>query len=331
MPADDPDPRRAADDLSRSAARPLAADELEAALADVLIGARGQRVRREQIDHVLRQVARGAAWTGYRIDEDAAPSSKQAPRAIAICVGLVLPGKAGLMMLPGNLVRSEFVEQAYGAAVEAVCRDLARRGARFAQGVLEPEDRAGPQILARGGFERITSLMYLARSVRYPWVDPPQRTDLDWVTYGNEERGAFESTLAQTYVASADFPELTALRGAADALEAHRATGEFDPQLWNLCRIAGQDVGCVLLNRHADGETLELVYVGVADSARGVGLGRELLRRVLELARQFRMRRIVVAVDKRNEIALRLYRSMGFEDFASREVRLRVLARLDGA
>ena len=50
----------------------------------------------------------------------------------------------------------------------------------------------------------------------------------------------------------------------------------------------------------------------VAESARGSGLGRALLDRVVELARERGCRRVELDVNDNNEAALALYRSVGF-------------------
>jgi GNAT superfamily N-acetyltransferase len=52
----------------------------------------------------------------------------------------------------------------------------------------------------------------------------------------------------------------------------------------------------------------------VDDSARGSGLGRALLERVVELARERRCRRIELDVNDNNDPALALYRSLGFDN-----------------
>jgi len=52
----------------------------------------------------------------------------------------------------------------------------------------------------------------------------------------------------------------------------------------------------------------------VLESARGSGLGRALLDKVVELARERRCRRIELDVNDNNDPALALYRSLGFDN-----------------
>src|SRR3954447_7885465 len=52
----------------------------------------------------------------------------------------------------------------------------------------------------------------------------------------------------------------------------------------------------------------------VLESARGSGLGRALLEKVVELARERGCRRIELDVNDNNDAALALYRSLGFDN-----------------
>lgn len=63
-----------------------------------------------------------------------------------------------------------------------------------------------------------------------------------------------------------------------------------------------------------DGEdTVELAKLGVAASARGHGLGRDLTLAVIEFARSRGARRVTLVSSTKLQTAVRLYESMGFQ------------------
>ena len=49
------------------------------------------------------------------------------------------------------------------------------------------------------------------------------------------------------------------------------------PDWWSILKVDGKSQGVLLFNRAADGNTIELVYLGMSRSVRGRGLGRLLL------------------------------------------------------
>jgi ribosomal protein S18 acetylase RimI-like enzyme len=58
---------------------------------------------------------------------------------------------------------------------------------------------------------------------------------------------------------------------------------------------------------------IELTYIGVDASARNQGLGRELLNRFVQAARDMKYRSVVLSVEAENTEAIALYTKAGFE------------------
>jgi ribosomal protein S18 acetylase RimI-like enzyme len=58
---------------------------------------------------------------------------------------------------------------------------------------------------------------------------------------------------------------------------------------------------------------IELTYIGVAESARGQGLGAELARRFFAASVEAGYNRVSLSVEAENESAIGLYRRLGFE------------------
>lgn len=78
-----------------------------------------------------------------------------------------------------------------------------------------------------------------------------------------------------------------------------------------IARIGGYPVGCAAF-RKVDEGTCEMKRVYVRPSARGIGLGATLVERVLQEAILVGYRKIFLDVLPEFEIALKLYRSLGF-------------------
>jgi len=70
---------------------------------------------------------------------------------------------------------------------------------------------------------------------------------------------------------------------------------------------------------------MELVYLGLAPEARGRGVGSTMLRQAMQLILADQKRRFSLAVDSRNEPALRLYYRFGMQHVATRWAMIRDL------
>jgi ribosomal protein S18 acetylase RimI-like enzyme len=149
----------------------------------------------------------------------------------------------------------------------------------------------------------------------------PQGISLEPVT----EDAELMRVLRATYEQTLDCPGLAELRRDEDILDGHRRGQPHDPDLWTLMRRDGQAIGAALLQPSIDGERIELAYLGLAKSARGKGLGAILLDAALQRAASRPQRLISLAVDERNDPALRLYRSRGFRTTVRRRAFARTL------
>jgi ribosomal protein S18 acetylase RimI-like enzyme len=83
-------------------------------------------------------------------------------------------------------------------------------------------------------------------------------------------------------------------------------------------KLHGQVAGCLLLSEIPARHGLELVYLGIAPFARGRGLGRGLMQRVLAIASRRHFEVTTLAVDAANTPAVRLYRRCGYTSVAQR-------------
>ncbi len=229
------------------------------------------------------------------------------------------PGRVAFVWPPGVSSDAFAPAEIHEALLAAICRRLSERGIAIGQAILEPEDRDNRRILERNGFPHLTDLHYMLcpADAALPGNSSPA---LEIESFDPAENFArFARVLKRTYIETLDCPELDGLRTPEEALAAHQATGQFEPDRWQLIQSEGQDAGLLLVNLHPDRDLLEIVYLGVVPEARGQGLGQAIVQSAVALARSER-RPIVLAVDSRNYIAQRIYRRWGFRDLTVQSV-----------
>lgn len=251
-------------------------------------------------------------------------------------VVLAIPGAGGALMVFTSEPRGAGGEAEVAEIVAQACRAAAGRST-MAQALLLPRERGAQRALQLAGFAEIAELAYLRR----PLSLPPQhgleragglpsgvqmRVVADLPGGFRQSQARLARALERSYIATLDCPELCALRTAAEALESHRAAGVFDPSMWWLIEHDGMPAGVMLFSPSADGEAIELVYVGLAPELRGLGLGASLLRMGLEAAWEHDAAYMTCAVDLRNTPARKLYARAGFRRFGLRRALVRSLA-----
>jgi len=287
--------------------RPAQSDELSRVLSLALAAPDARpATTREQVRAFEAYItATGCRWEAWLGETDAG----KRPFGVFL---LHLPGRVGVLMMSP-------IDPGSSAELAAMRHVIAAHLAPFVyiQALIHEEDARRQALLRALGFEALTTLVYYERSATYPWIDPPADR-VTWRSWDESERSAFERVIAESYVDSNDCPELTGVRPIADVLASHRAAGVFNPQHWQLACNAGEPVACILLAQTPLDSILEIVYVGVAPSARRQGIGAVLMQRAMDLARRCGARRVTVVVDERNAAARRLYESFAFVEVARR-------------
>lgn len=126
-------------------------------------------------------------------------------------------------------------------------------------------------------------------------------------------RWRFQQLLSQTFEGTLDCPELNGIRSARDVLESFLSGRRLrECQYWSTLWQANELVGCLMLQAH-NHNLIELAYMGLIPSARGRGLGVQILEFATKQARDLQASMIVVAADSRNVPAQNLYRKFGFQ------------------
>lgn len=189
------------------------------------------------------------------------------------------------------------------AAGRRMFATLDRRSSDQVQAMLEPltDEEQGALVRSMGAIEGI--LGGEAPEARKPFVLRTHRPgDMGWVTWRQALLYAREYGWDERY-------EALAARIVADFIE------QYEPER-ERCWIAerdGEPVGCVFLVRDRTGEgTARLRLLHVEAAARGLGLGRALVRQCTEYARQARYRRIVLWTNSVLTAARHLYEGEGY-------------------
>jgi ribosomal protein S18 acetylase RimI-like enzyme len=225
-------------------------------------------------------------------------------------------GAAGILWPPIVVDHQSDLED---LLVVHACDWLKSNGARLGQCLLSPADVHLGTPLLRNGFAQVTSLAYLCHD-RLPFVPglagPPR---LAFEPFASVHPAEFQDTLAQTYTETLDCPEVNGVRTPLEVLEGYRVQS-FDPSRWWLARAEGKPVGVLIASAEPPGESWEVGYMGIVPAARRLGLGREILHKLLRDARAAGAQRVTLCVDERNNPACRLYRRMAFHVYDRRAV-----------
>jgi GNAT superfamily N-acetyltransferase len=198
------------------------------------------------------------------------------------------------------------------ALVEAGLQWARSAGCKFAQALAGDDELPGAERLLRHGFRAITRLHQFRHDLA-PLSDQPPPV-LRCESYRPSLHAVFAATLERTYEGTLDCPELNGKRTIDEIIAGHRGQGRFNPDFWWLAYDAATPIGVVLLVGMPDETTWELAYLGIVPECRRRGLGRALTVHAMQMLRSSGARAMLLAVDARNEPALRLYQSLGFRE-----------------
>ena len=271
-----------------------------------------------------RQVAAQLAATSEKNESlDGLLGAYRGQQFVGAAFAQIQTGKTASVW-PPQLVPGEPPSTA-ASLLDAVLRFLEPREVRMAQALLETDAQAEELLLCQGGFTRLSDLFYLASpSSEFP-TSPPD-CPLQFETYGPANHRRLASIVEATYQQTLDCPNLNGVRNIEDVLAGYKASGIVDYSRWLIVRKDDADVGCLLLSDFPEYDNWELVYMGIVPSARGHGLGFEIVRYAQWRAYQAGRSRLVLAVDVANKPAIEMYAAAGFQVWDRRAVCLKVFA-----
>jgi len=263
-----------------------------------------------------------------RIDLSAMWVAESHGKLVWAALPVLNPGKTLLLLTGSNI--GEWAYPAAAQLVSELCEYFGRREVHLAQVLFEPEHAQARQFFGDLGFSEVAELIYLQGTVPRTAKSPPLPEAMRFLAYSPENHGLFAEGILQSYRESLDCPALSGLRDIEDIIAGHRATGEHVPGMWQLLVEADQPRGVLLLSRIPHTDAVELVYLGLSVQARGKGLGTVLMQQAMHLIVADHRRSLTLAVDSKNEPALRLYFHHGMQRIAARVAMIRDLRSWKG-
>jgi ribosomal protein S18 acetylase RimI-like enzyme len=191
------------------------------------------------------------------------------------------------------------------------------------------------------GFRPLAELRYLQTTVKKilkttqavmrPTPVPAESIQL--LPFSDPSGEDVHQCVALTYVDSLDCAVINQFRSARQTIAGYQSSAVYTPRHWYRCvdPSTGEVVGCVLLAMHpvvpdasnatdasqaddsAFRHTAEIVYMGLLPKHRGRGLGKQIVAAVARTL-QKQASQIILAVDRANQPAADLYRSLTFTE-----------------
>ncbi|MEQ8850604.1 MAG: GNAT family N-acetyltransferase [Phycisphaerales bacterium] len=266
------------------------------------------------------------------------PDARGAPTVRQVCLAVPGSGRTAMLFLspPGEPERCGTMPEqaservaAIGAAMDALRSRPAGGDGQppfvVAQALPEPGEIWAIASFEQAGFTRVGDLAYLRAPMgalaRIDDPGPlPEGVTLEPVGDLDDpaRRAVLIRALDRSYEDTLDCPALCGMRPTEDVVDSHAATGVFDPRRWWIVMLGGEPEGCCLMSHCPAHRSVELVYVGLSPKIRGRRVGSNVMRRALRDVRQIKADEVTCAVDRSNAPALRLYESLGFEEFTGR-------------
>ncbi|GIW75321.1 MAG: hypothetical protein KatS3mg104_0384 [Phycisphaerae bacterium] len=303
------------DPRSTAVIRPVRGEEIFDALA-LLLGSRSHPAPpaavREFIDFAHH----------HGIDLSTMQTAWSESRLWAVCLPVPNPGQTVLMMTSpsgGSCVLADLIVR----CVDQACQRIFSSEQPIVQILLELSDLQTAQGLRDRSFSDLATLMYLQKAVPRSFQEPSLPLGCDLLCYSPETHAGFARGILDSYEQSLDCPVLHGKRHIDDIIRGHKASGDFDPQLWFCLRDRNHEAGVLLLAPLHQHSMMEIVYIGLAPQARGKGYGDYLLKLALHHTANRRLKHLALAVDSMNTPAIRLYYRHGFQQVHQRLAMIR--------
>jgi len=287
--------------------RPATVFERASAL-ELLLFAQPAAQREEQITEWLEESQTRGTLDGLWVAE-------MDGRVVGAALGRRLPGRSATVW-PARVTDTYSGPAFESRLLAAVVTWLANDDVHSIQALLPAEIGPEHDQLIAAGFLRVAELLlqlcFLDKRSAVSAGSPKRIAGLSFVPYIPQFRSRLTAILQRTYQGSLDCPVLDRACDLGDVLDGYAAHGDGGTAGWYLMERAGVDAGCLLLAHDQRLGYTELVYMGLVPDARGLGLGREVVRYAQEVARSEGLLRMSLAVDAGNSPAIAAYEGMGF-------------------
>jgi len=202
-----------------------------------------------------------------------------------------------------------------------ISRDAIEGGMSLVQALIEPAENRQEAVLTDSGLTLLADLIYMNRDLlSSPPALQSAREDLVWRNYKQFTEVELGDVISQTYEDSLDCPALRGVREMPDVIAGHKCSGVFCPEAWWIVAHGDQAApsGCILVNDSVKAPAADIVYMGVVPEFRRQGLASAMLERAVLQASERNCEVISVAVDARNDYAMRVYEQSGFVEIHRR-------------
>ncbi len=261
------------------------------------------------------------------LERRAAREGLDLSRTWVLEAGGVLDGASLLVPHPGRtalLLASSARDPAHARRIGELVRTMlgdsdATAGVDLVQSLCSPEESLRTDVFGIGGLRHLATLAYLERAELPSLPDPRSQAGVSVERWNPAERASLEELLAATYVDTLDCPGLAQMRRIGDIVDGHLSACGGDAGHWFIARADGTPIAAALVSVTLTPGTADLVYLGVVPEWRGKGIGAAAMLHALRSAALAGPRAVSLAVDTRNEPAVRLYRSLGFTQVRTRE------------
>ncbi|MCY2954262.1 MAG: GNAT family N-acetyltransferase [Planctomycetota bacterium] len=243
---------------------------------------------------------------------------------ISAVLPIVSPGRT-MLLFPPNQLHGEFHLQVTRRLIEAACHNALLAGIHLAQVLLDNHASPLHSLLLSCSFKPLAELLYLQADIPPNLRPQPLAPDFYWLTYSQKTHHLFSQTILASYQQSLDCPTLNGLRDIDDILAGHKATGNFNPDLWFLLCRNDSHLGVLLLSPIPRSDIIELIYLGVPPNHRHHGTADLLMRHAAYTVSALHHTRLSLAVDANNLPALRLYWRHGLQAIGKKTALLRDL------
>lgn len=267
---------------------------------------------------VEEQVASFLAYgETIRLDPRRMVLAMEGERIISMALWVPSPGRTAVLFLP-PLKDHPAILPATQVAIEGAIADAAAAGAVLVQVMIDPPDTVTAAACQHLNMIRLAVLHYMERRPppNAPATQLPPEVRLE--SYSPATHALFRQAILGSYEDTLDCPALSSMREIEDVMTGHRAVGAFDPNLWSVVMEGEKPIGCLLLADVPARRALDVVYLGLTPQARGRGIARGLMQRVLAIGCRRGFDLMSLAVDGQNAPALKLYRRFGYGQVAQR-------------
>jgi len=298
-------------------ARPVRTNEVVPALR-LILGADGQLADESQARELMKYTAQrginlGDIWV-----------SETGGRVVWATLPVVSPGRTVLFFgTSAALIGPDLAPMDLG--LDAICRHYGQRDLQLAQVLLDPEDKLTINSYTNHGFARMADLIYLQKTVRRAAKPGALPADFRLLNYSEQTHAGFAAAVLASYQHSLDCPALNGVRSMEDIIAGHKGAGPFDPADWFLLQHQDQPVAVLLLSKTHQMDGMELVYLGLSPHTRGSGLGNYLMQVAEAQVCGHKLNKLTLAVDAKNEPALKLYYRHGMQQIGMKTAMMRQL------